>query len=149
MPAAGIGAVAVPGPRRSAEQWAAGRLVASSAEAAPGSGSASKNSESGESSNHSQTLPLTQGNPPYLVWEGLDPLGIPFEWHIRIVSSFYQNSVTHLRGLAFNSTANITENVRQSFLTRFLHITFKDGRKQAKIILKKAHRKSIYPQIQH
>lgn len=97
---------------QSAVQWAEELPEVSSvtAELASGSNSRREN-ELQVSLNQKQSVQVTLGNPIYLIWKCLDPLCIPFEWHIRIVSSFYQNSVTHLRCLSFNSTANITENV--------------------------------------
>lgn len=97
---------------QSAVQWAAELLEVSSVTAGLVSGSnGRREKELGVSLNHKQPVQVRLGNPTYLIWKCLNPLCIPFEWHIRIVSSFYQNSVTHLRCLSFNSTANGTENV--------------------------------------
>jgi len=75
--------------------------------------------------NQKQSVQVRLRNPIYLIWKCLDPLCIPFEWHIRIVSSFYQNSVTHLRCLSFYSTANMTENIlRESYLASLIFASY-------------------------
>lgn len=40
--------------------------------------------------------------------QGLDALGIPLEGHVRVVHSFHQNPVTHLRGFPLHSTEKKT-----------------------------------------